>query len=295
MIAKKTLKKLFALIIFFTFTAFLQSCTSLFFQPNTIDYSNFWQVKPNISEIKIKSADGKELIHWLVRADSSSYLKVKGTIVFLHGNGQNNSAYMPLIYWMTGHGYNVFMFEYRGYGNNTEKLSLDKTISDLELALDTVFSMEELGPVSLYGQSLGGSISAYVAANYKNRASFCSVVLEAPFSGYRAIVREKFSEIWVTWPFQYPFSWLVSDKYSPIDSIHKISPVPLLIIHSHSDRVIPQSHGKRLYEAALPPKEFLSVNGFHIQAMASPSVQNSILEFFRLNHRNKCQIFMYSD
>ena len=277
---KNIIRKPVVLTVFFVCTVLLQSCTSLFFQPNKVDYSTYWQVQPDISEIKIKSADGEELTHWLVNVDSTVYPKIKGTIVFLHGNGQNNSAYMPLVYWMADHGYNVFMFEYRGYGNNPGKLSLDKTISDLNLALDYVLSKEDLSPVSLYGQSLGGSITAYVAANYKNRASFSSVVLESPFSGYRTIVREKFAESWVTWPLQYPLSWLVSDKYSPIDSIHKISPVPLLIIHSHSDRVIPDSHGKRLYEAALPPKEFLAVNGFHIQAMVSPNVQNSILEFF---------------
>lgn len=265
-------------VIFFV-SFFLQSCTSVFFQPDNIDYSKYWSFTPEISEIRIKSPDGLEMTHWLIHADSSAKKPTKGTLFFLHGNGQNNSAYVPLVQWLSGHGYNIFMFEYRGYGKNQARLSLELTISDIETALDYLLSRSDIGPVSLYGQSLGASITAYIASNYHQKASFCAVVLEAPFSGYRNIVREKFSATWLTWPFQYPFSWLYQDKYSPDEEVHKIAPVPLMVIHGHSDRVVPAHHGKRLFDLANEPKRFLSVNGFHIQAMANPQVQFALLSF----------------
>lgn len=278
------MKRWLYLWLFVTVMLALQSCTYLFFQPDKIDYSKYWSVNPEIKEIKVASFDGYEMTHWLIKAEHSNpattTTTTKGTVLFLHGNGQNNSAYVPLIHWMARSGYNVFMFEYRGYSKNIAEISLNHTILDVEFALDYALSKSEYGPVSLYGQSLGGSVAGFVAANFKNKASICSVVLEAPFSSYRKIVREKLSASWITWPFQYPFSWLVKDEYSLIPSIHKIAPTPLLMIYSDADQVVPSTHGKRLFEAAKQPKKFLPVNGFHIQAMANPQTQLSIMEFF---------------
>ncbi len=39
--------------------------------------------------------------------------------------------------------------------------------------------------------------------------------------------------------------------------------VPVLIIHSLEDEIIPFSHGKALYEAAKEPKHFLRISGSH--------------------------------
>ncbi len=276
----KQITRLRHLAFFLVISLLLPACTYLFFQPDDIDYSKYWVKEPEIAEIKITASDGYEMTHWLLKADTQAAKNAKGTIFFLHGNGQNNSAYVPLVYWMTEHGYHVFMFEYRGYGNNFVKPSLEHTIGDVEAALDYLLSQAQYSPVSLYGQSLGGSIAGFVAANYKQKSAICSVVLEAPFSDYRDIVREKLALSWLTWPLQYPLSWLVDNRYSPIDSIHKVMPTPLMLLHSHADRVVPYSHGKRLYASAKEPKHFLSVNGFHIQAMANPQVQFSLLQFF---------------
>lgn len=273
------MKRFLYLWLFVTVLLALQSCTYVFFQPDKIDYSKYWSVNPDIKEIKVASFDGYEMTHWLIKAEQSNSINFKGTVFFLHGNGQNYSAYVPLIHWMTRYGYNVFMFEYRGYSKNLAEISLKNTVTDVESALGYVLSKAEYGPVSLYGQSLGGSVAGFTAANFKNKASLCSVVLEAPFSSYRKIAREKLSTSWLTWLFKYPLSWLVNNDYSPIDSIHKIAPTPLLLIHSDEDRVVPSAHGKLLFDAAKQPKSYLSVKGLHIQAMKNPETQLSIMEF----------------
>jgi fermentation-respiration switch protein FrsA (DUF1100 family) len=38
---------------------------------------------------------------------------------------------------------------------------------------------------------------------------------------------------------------------------------PLLVIHSRNDDIIPYTHGRRLFEAARPPKQFLEIEGGH--------------------------------
>ena len=42
--------------------------------------------------------------------------------------------------------------------------------------------------------------------------------------------------------------------------------VPKLFLHAARDDVIPQAHGRRLFEAAPPPKTFVDLRGGHADA-----------------------------
>ena len=39
--------------------------------------------------------------------------------------------------------------------------------------------------------------------------------------------------------------------------------MPKLFIHSRDDEIVPLALGRKLYEAAAPPKEFLEITGGH--------------------------------
>ncbi|MGH7381710.1 MAG: alpha/beta hydrolase, partial [Candidatus Methylomirabilales bacterium] len=49
-------------------------------------------------------------------------------------------------------------------------------------------------------------------------------------------------------------------KYDSLALIGKVT-VPKLVIHGEHDEIIPLWMGKRLYEAAFPPKEFYLIRG----------------------------------
>ncbi|MEW5924512.1 MAG: alpha/beta hydrolase, partial [Candidatus Zixiibacteriota bacterium] len=46
---------------------------------------------------------------------------------------------------------------------------------------------------------------------------------------------------------------------------------PVLIIHSMDDELVPYDHGRRLFEAAGQPKEFLEISGDHNRAFMDSS------------------------
>jgi hypothetical protein len=99
------------------------------------------------------------------------------------------------------------------------------------------------------------------------RENIRALVVESAFSGYRRITREKLGDFWLTWPFQYPLSWTVSDEYNPSEAVARISPIPLLVIHGDRDPIVPVHHGQRLFELAREPKQLWIVpGGGHIQA-----------------------------
>jgi fermentation-respiration switch protein FrsA (DUF1100 family) len=55
---------------------------------------------------------------------------------------------------------------------------------------------------------------------------------------------------------------------NPFDSIVKIRDIhaPLLFLHSPEDAVVPIGEGRRLFDAAHDPKEFVEVRGGHVNA-----------------------------
>jgi fermentation-respiration switch protein FrsA (DUF1100 family) len=74
--------------------------------------------------------------------------------------------------------------------------------------------------------------------------------------------------------------WISGSRF---DSIRKIAQVkvPKLFLHAEGDEVIPIAHGRRLYEAAPPPKNFVQLHGTHSDAFEVDAARyfGSIREF----------------
>ena len=102
------------------------------------------------------------------------------------------------------------------------------------------------------------------------------------FYSYKGVGSAILRKRWWTWP----ISWLpwvaVSGRHSPSDYIAGIA-CPKLFIHSETDRTVPFSQGRKLYNAAVPPKEFLAVPYGHIDAFYSQREANGpkLLEFLK--------------
>jgi fermentation-respiration switch protein FrsA (DUF1100 family) len=63
------------------------------------------------------------------------------------------------------------------------------------------------------------------------------------------------------------FGWLVNTlvigySYETEKYLEKIR-APVLVIHSPDDEMIPYGYGRRLYETAREPKQFLEIRGSH--------------------------------
>ena len=71
-------------------------------------------------------------------------------------------------------------------------------------------------------------------------------MLEAPFTS-AADVGQKAYPI-------FPVTLLIKDRFDSLSRIRSID-APLLIVHGESDRVVPISFGRRLFDAAAEPKE----------------------------------------
>jgi fermentation-respiration switch protein FrsA (DUF1100 family) len=192
---------------------------------------------------------------------------VKGTVVHLHGNGANITLQWGFSAWLVRQGFNVFVLDYRGYGASQGKPSERGAVEDAIAALRYLRGRPDVDAARLVvlGQSLGGAVA--VAAVAAAPEGVKALAVESAFSSYRAIVREKLGEFWLTWPLQWPLSLLISDRYRPATQARYLPAIPLLVIHGTDDATVSYREGLRLYQAARQPKQLWTIaGGDHVQA-----------------------------
>lgn len=268
-----------------------------FFQPTHIDYrvAQKLGLEPqliitpkNTTHPNLKVSD-VELKSWFLPAKTSAHIaSSKGTVIFLHGNAQNISAHIGSVHWLPARGYDVLLIEYRGYGSTDGSPSFNTIFSDINRQITHWYDQEkgQKERVFLFGQSLGGSIATKVAIDFKEKQLFCALILEGVFSNYRRIAQEKIAAIWLTYPFQKPLSYLFSVNFNPDELMTSLNHLPILIIHSTEDEIIPLHHGKILFKQTKQesrPDDLASdmwvVSGPHIRAMATKEGQDRFLSY----------------
>jgi uncharacterized protein len=245
--------------------AMLAGCNGVFFFPYRAHVLTPDQLGLKYEDVYFPTCDATRLHAWFLPAQG----KAQGTILFLHGNAENISTHIMSVRWLPAQGFSVLLLDYRGYGASAGEPSVQGVQDDVDSALRTLLARPDVDPdrIVVFGQSLGGAIAIYNVAHSPYRRYIRALAVESTFTSYREIAREKLAGFWLTWPLQYPLSWLVSDQNSAAKAVAEISPIPLLIIHGDRDPIVPVEYGRHLFELARQPKQLWIVpDSGHIQA-----------------------------
>ncbi len=256
----------------------LTGCTYLVFQPMKQQVFDPASVNIAYEDVWIKTADGLKLHGWWLPHQHEE----KGTILFLHGNAENISTHIGSVWWLPKHGYNVLLFDYRGYGLSEGEPTLPGLQLDMAASMDWVFNKKDINTnkIVIFGQSMGSAIAITGLPDSPYRSRVRGLIVEGAFTSFREVARELLDRSWLTWLFQWPLSMLINDDYRPIDSIKKLEDIPKLIIHSRTDEVIPYHNGVELYEAAGGEKQFWSIaNARHIATFADEKQQQRLADY----------------
>ncbi len=248
-----------------------QGCVGrLFYHPDHKVYGSPADVGLKYEPVTFRSGDGTKLSGWFVPAVGTA----KGTVIHFHGNAQNMTAHFGFVNWLPAEGFNVFTFDYRGYGGSAGSPDRAGIAADARAAIDYVRSRPDVDKNRLLvlGQSLGGAV-ALTAVGSGDRQGIRAVVSESAFASYRGIVRDKIGVIPLLSLLKTPLSYLlIGDSLSPIDYVDRIAPIPLLIIHGSADEVIPPHHAEALMARAREPKTLWLIPGAgHTEAFVSPA------------------------
>lgn len=198
-------------------------------------------------DVSITTSDGVRLHGWFVAANQA-----KATVLFLHGNAGNISHRLDSIAIFRELGLDVFIIDYRGYGQSEGKPSEQGTYLDARAAWEYLVNDREIAPkkIVIFGRSLGGAVASWLAAQTTPGA----VILESTFTSAPDMAHRLY-------PFL-PVRLMTRLKYSVKENVKRLSS-PLLVVHSRQDEVIPFDMGESIFAAAPEPKQMLVITGDH--------------------------------
>ncbi len=223
----------------------------VFYYPDANDRGTPADSGLNYEDVYFSTSEGPRLHGWFLPATSP---RVLGTVLHLHGNVANITGHYAFAEGLPPRGFNVLCFDYRGYGRSEGRPTRNGTIEDAAAALDYLRGRSDVDAVRifLFGQSIGGTIGIALAA--RHTGSFCAVVIDSAFSGYRRIARYHVLHNPLLLVLAWWFPLLVSRQDDPIDCVSAIAPTPMFLMHGMSDRIVPHSMSQALFDAAGEPK-----------------------------------------
>lgn len=210
--------------------------------------------------VTIAAGDGVTLVAWVIRAPGTD--TAARWLLVCHGNAGNLSdAGRPEHYaGLRALGLNLLAFDYRGYGESGGAPSEAGLYRDAEAAYGYLRDTLGVPPgrIVLFGHSLGSAVAVELAT----RVPAAGLVLEGALTSVTARAQE-------VYPFV-PVRWIARSRFASIEKIGRVE-IPKLFLHAGQDDVIPIAHGRRLYQAAPPPKTFVALAGGHDDAFETDS------------------------
>jgi fermentation-respiration switch protein FrsA (DUF1100 family) len=198
-------------------------------------------------DVFIHTSDAIKLHGWYIPHKDS-----KRTLLFFHGNAGNISHRGESIKIFHRLGFNVLIFDYRGYGKSEGQPSETGLYEDAHSAWNYLLSKKELQPdnIIIFGRSLGGAVAVKLATEVQPDA----LILESVFSSAADMAKSLYPGLYHLLVLRFDF-----DNKAMIKQVHS----PLLLMHSPDDEIIPFKQGKKVFLAANQPKKMIILQGNH--------------------------------
>ncbi len=231
-------------------------CTmdSFLFNPTPLTtYTLSNTIIPDTSRTEVLFTSGGEtLAGYFVRQPDSLRVAPHPTVVYHHGNKDNLAYYWDRVELLYQAGFDVFIYDYRGYGKSTGTSSETGLRQDAMAAHEYIVSRKDVDTsmICQYGYSLGGYPAFFLAATTRTHA----LITECTFASGESLVQSGTL-------LNVPGSYFLEGTFGNT-TLAQQRTCPLLILHGTNDTFISVDQGgQAIYNVAQAPKMFLRVQG----------------------------------
>ena len=210
-------------------------------------------------------------IWWLPHADAKA-----PTLLYFHGTFRNLFENARKIDSLRAAGFSVLAVDYRGWGVSTPITPSEQTIlQDAEVAWAELQRREPRAAQRvIYGHSMGSGVAVDLASRLRAGTDYGALILESALSSFTDVARE-------AGVLASLLALANNERFASVEKIRKIQ-APLLMIHGSADTTIPITLGKKLFDAANAPKQWLVIEGgahSDLDAIGKVPYQAALQEF----------------
>jgi fermentation-respiration switch protein FrsA (DUF1100 family) len=269
----------------------IMSLDDFLFEPTTVDeylkYEDLTEwgtrfiIPDSLVEPVVLTSMGNRIYGFFVKGDPDSVDNNTVTILYCHGRSDNINRYWVRVEYLWEMGFNVFIFDYQGFGMSEGSPSGEALYSDGIAALEYLRTRPDVDTLRIvyYGWSLGSFVATYLAADVIHPAC---LILEAAIASVTALLRDSAL-------LDLTGSYVVDADFDNEERIHLIGS-PLLMMHGIADDyIVFDRHVPVLWENAVEPKESLWVEGAghdDIPEVLGPTYHARVIDFIRRHISN---------
>ena len=234
----------------------------------------------NYEDVSFETVDGLTLWGWYI----PSAKKLEKTLILLHGYPADKGNILPALAFLHDD-FNLLLFDFRYLGKSEGSYSTAgaKEVEDLLAAIQFLKS-RGVNDVGVWGFSMGGAVALMAI---EKAPEIRAVISESSYASLAAMTFELLRIPVLNYPIAYLvglwaklFLGIDVREASPADRIRNTK-IPILLIHSSADAVIPFSHARLLQQALAknPNAEFWFHEDFAHGQLAS-DYRSRIKDFF---------------
>lgn len=246
----------------------------LIYQPDTGAVPPAARVLPGAEDVTLTTSDGLRLGAWYVPATASTSPTRPApptsptpptstpstpptpsgardvTVLVANGNGGNRAGRAPLARELSAAGFDVLLFDYRGFADSDGSPHAAGLVRDARAAYRYLAEVRGVPPDRMlyFGESLGSGVVVGLARTHPP----AGLLLRSPYESLAAVGQHHYPIV--------PVRLLLRDDFRVAEQIAGLD-VPTTVVYGTADDVIPPEQSRAVAAAAAGPVEVVELPG----------------------------------